>query len=134
MKILIVKYGALGDVVRTSYILRGIVEKYSNVSITWLTSKVAKDLLRFNHNIDNILTEDCNFKKVFDEEFDLVLSLDDELEILKKIEKIYWLIFLLIGIIIAINSTKIVEVYLKTNEIDSLNSAKKYINGELIQL
>ena len=76
MKILIVKYGALGDVVRTSYILRGIVEKYSNVSITWLTSKVAKDLLRFNHNIDNILSGERDGSLTPDNEPDDIIDKD----------------------------------------------------------
>lgn len=68
--------------------------------------------------ISIITLADAGVASAVTREFSLNNGKDYKYNILKKIEKIYWLIFLLIGIIIAINSKKIVEVYLKTNEID----------------
>lgn len=39
MKILIVKIGAIGDVLRTTSILKGLKGKYKGAEIDWLTSK-----------------------------------------------------------------------------------------------
>ena len=53
--ILIVKHGALGDVVRTSYFANSL--KYEKkVKIYWLTSPHCLDLLNCNPNIDYIVT------------------------------------------------------------------------------
>lgn len=82
MNILIVKYGALGDVVRTSYFLKPLSEKYPDAGIYWLTSKNSKELLIYNPYI-TFLTDNINeLKEVY---FDWVISLDDESEILSKI-------------------------------------------------
>ena len=89
-KILILKIGALGDVVRTTYLLPSIIKKYGNVKIYWITSKMAFDLLKYNKYIDNlIIIDDCiKIKEIENIEFDLILSLEDEEEIFSKIEKI----------------------------------------------
>lgn len=84
--ILIVKFGALGDVIRTSYILKGLYEKYQEPDIYWLTSSQATDLLRYNPYIVRVATPDMNFHDVARISFDLVISLDDETEVLSKVE------------------------------------------------
>jgi len=84
MKTLIFKLGALGDVVRTTCLLNGL-----NGEIDWLSKSNAVDLL----NSRNISKRYC-FDKVGDlenlasEEYDLILSLDEEVEVLKKINTI----------------------------------------------
>lgn len=75
--ILIIKIAALGDVLRTSFLLKGLKKKYEGCSISWLTSKRAKELLINNPLIDKIYTLD---EDLSDEKFDLVLSLDEEKE------------------------------------------------------
>lgn len=78
MKILIIKFGALGDVVRTSYFAKSLKETYKHVEIYWLTSEASASLIRFNPFIDVISSNHSNFIST---EFDKVYSLDDEREI-----------------------------------------------------
>jgi heptosyltransferase-2 len=80
MKILIIKLGALGDVLRTTFVARGLKEKYPSCSLTWLTKKSAVDILLNNSSIDTIIAWGNHTPLLF-QEFDLVISLDDEQEV-----------------------------------------------------
>ncbi len=86
--ILIVKFGALGDVVRTSFTLEGLREKYGNLKIYWLTSNASFDLLRFNPYIEHLITPYVNLELLCKHNFDLVISLDDEIEILRLLKNV----------------------------------------------
>ncbi len=56
MHILIIKRGALGDVVGTAYFARALKEKQGNgIRISWITSTDALPLLRFNPYIYDIV-------------------------------------------------------------------------------
>ena len=57
-KILIIKLGALGDVLRTTPILHALREKYPNCLIYWLTLEESEELLKNNINIPQI-KNDC---------------------------------------------------------------------------
>lgn len=83
MKILIVKFGALGDVIRTTYFLKALYERYDAPKIYWITSLAATDLLRFNPYIYKLTTD---FNMLKSEKFDLCLSLDDETNILEQVQ------------------------------------------------
>ena len=61
-KILIVKYGAAGDILRTTPILKALREKYENVQIYWLTNKRDKILIQDNPEIDYKLS--FNFENI----------------------------------------------------------------------
>ncbi len=76
MKLLIVKLGAIGDVIRTTSILKGLKEKY-NASIYWVTKEDAVDVLKNNKLIDKIFVFN---KDEIKEEIDLVISLEDNEE------------------------------------------------------
>lgn len=84
MKILIIKRGALGDVVRTAYFAKALKERFNAhetlCRIYWLTADSALPLLRFNPFIDVLATDPTSFGK---EHFDVVYSLDDELDTLE---------------------------------------------------
>jgi heptosyltransferase-2 len=56
MKILIIKLGAVGDVVRTTSILAGLKARFYPEAIDWLTSRVARDVLRYNPFINQVFT------------------------------------------------------------------------------
>ncbi|MBI4453993.1 lipopolysaccharide heptosyltransferase I, partial [Candidatus Woesearchaeota archaeon] len=43
MKILVIKLGAIGDVIRTTTILHGLKAKYKNCKIDWITKKESYD-------------------------------------------------------------------------------------------
>jgi heptosyltransferase-2 len=88
MKILVIKLGALGDVVRMSYILGPLHDKYGpDLEITWITQASAFDLLRFNPYVDHLLfyerlREASSRASLKNTHFDLVISWDDEAEAL----------------------------------------------------
>lgn len=86
-RVLIVKKGALGDVVRTSYFARALKEQRGGrTQITWFTAPDAIPLLRFNPWIDRIVTSSTECAH---ECFDHIYSLDDEksaLEVIKLLQ------------------------------------------------
>lgn len=80
MHFLIVKKGALGDVVRTSYFAHSLKAKYgAALRLSWITAPASADLLRLNPHIDD-LWFDFEAAKPF--RFDRIFSLDDELDTL----------------------------------------------------
>lgn len=120
-KVLILKVGALGDVIRTTYFLPGIKKKYiENIKIFWITSKLAIEILRNNKYIDELV--DINnvnkLQEVLENEFDWVISLEDEKEIFEKIKKIKY--------------KKISGVFIKDNKIDYTNDLKEWFDMGLI--
>lgn len=86
-QLLILKTGALGDVLRTTSILPGLRRRYPDLSVTWLTAPSAKDLVRLHPGVDRVLTakpDDVAGLEALVGElegvgFDRVISLDDEL-------------------------------------------------------
>jgi len=80
MHFLVVKKGALGDVVRTSYFARSLKGKFgAGLRLSWITAPASADLLRLNPHIDD-LWFDFDQAKPF--RFDRIFSLDDELDTL----------------------------------------------------
>lgn len=69
------KHGALGDVVRTSWLLPGLHDRFGTATrVDWLTAPGAADLLRFNPFVERVLTEASRLRP----RYGWVLSLDDE--------------------------------------------------------
>lgn len=84
--ILVVKHGALGDVVRTSYFARALREKFGDsLRLSWLTAPAAAPLLRFNPHIDDLWTA---FPEAQPFRFDRIYSLDDEREVLEGVARL----------------------------------------------
>ncbi len=79
MKILIIKLGAFGDVIRTTSILPGLKFKYPGCEISWVAKSNAADFLKNNNLIDKIFFMD-GIKKNLSSDYDLVISLDDDYE------------------------------------------------------
>ncbi len=78
-RILIVKLAAIGDVLRTTPLLRGLKRSHPQSHITWVVDKEAHPLLKNNPYIDRLLTFD--FPSVLPlemESFDLVIGLEKE--------------------------------------------------------
>ena len=63
MDILIIKLGAIGDVIRTTSILQELKAKYKNCKIDWVTRNESFDVLKNNHLISNIYLMDKNLLK-----------------------------------------------------------------------
>lgn len=77
-EIVVIKLGALGDIVRTSYLLAAYAQTHRG-KVTWVTRRNGVDLLRFNPHVHRILTLEDDVMPV---RADTVLSLDDEVEAL----------------------------------------------------
>lgn len=78
-KILVIKLGASGDVLRTTPILAGLKRKYPQSFITWLTRKESLDLLKNNHLISRLLSySPAALTRLKSEYFDTLISLDKE--------------------------------------------------------
>lgn len=75
IRILIVKLGAMGDVLRTTCILPTLASVYERPHITWLTAPESVDLLRHNPYIDCLLgVETISLARLQVESFDLILN------------------------------------------------------------
>lgn len=83
MHFLIVKKGALGDVVRTSYFAKALKRKFGpGLRLSWITAPASADLLRLNPNIDDLWFD---FEQAKPFRFDRIFSLDDELDTLEGV-------------------------------------------------
>lgn len=102
MKVLIIKLGAIGDVIRTTAILQGLKEKYG-CNIDWVTKSESYDVLKNNNLIENIylINEDVK-NKLKDKKYDLVICLDDDDEACE--------------LATYVNPDKIVGAFLENNE------------------
>src|SRR3989344_4105850 len=81
MKILIIKTGALGDVLRTSFLAQTLKDKYrkTNPKIFWLTSQPASQFFINNPYVDKLIIseERDKLKKI---NFDLVINFEESKE------------------------------------------------------
>lgn len=82
MRILLIKLSAIGDVLRTTTLLRGLKREYSLCEITWLTSADAAELLKENPLINSVIEFDKeNIGFLERNSFDLLICLDKEIEV-----------------------------------------------------
>jgi heptosyltransferase-2 len=77
-KILIIKFDALGDVLRTTALLPSLRLVYPNAHITWLSKSNARDIFKNNSYVDEFwaMEDPTVLTKVTVEEFDLVIHPD----------------------------------------------------------
>ncbi|MEK6949691.1 MAG: glycosyltransferase family 9 protein [Nanoarchaeota archaeon] len=77
MNILIIKLGAIGDVIRTTSILAGLKEKCPGSKIFWAAKKESFDILKSNRLIEKIfeIENKDEIKKIY---YGMVISLDDD--------------------------------------------------------
>ncbi|MBU0672916.1 MAG: hypothetical protein KJ732_07820 [Candidatus Margulisbacteria bacterium] len=106
MRVLIVKLGAIGDVIRTTSLLKGLREKYPEAAIDWLTAKTASEVLTSNPFIDR--------SYIWEERgelgsYDLVIGLEDDFEACQLVSRI--------------NSGKILGAFVQGGEIAYTPSA-----------
>lgn len=78
-QILVIKFGAIGDVLRTTSILKPLKNKYKACFITWVTRKESFDLLQNNPFIDKLIDIN-NYGILLNKQYYLVISLDDDYE------------------------------------------------------
>ena len=103
MDILIIKLGAIGDVIRTTAILHGLKEKYKNCKIEWVVKNLSFDILKNNRLIDKLyILDNSTLNKLRNKKYDLVISLDDEYGACELSTKV--------------NSKKMIGAYLKDSQ------------------
>ncbi len=74
-KILVIKLDAIGDVLRTTCILKGLKKKYPHSYIEWLTRSNAIELLVNNPYIDNLLEYNLDsLLSIQNTDYDLVIN------------------------------------------------------------
>lgn len=119
MDILVIKTGALGDVVRSSFIAQALKDKYSNKNpkIYWITSTLAKSFFINNKYVDKILTSEEKFN-LKNTKFDLVVNLEEDEENAKFTS--------------ALNSGKIQGFYFEKGKIVSSSSAKYWFDMSIL--
>jgi ADP-heptose:LPS heptosyltransferase len=79
-RILIVKLGAMGDVLRTTSCLPPLKAQYPRSHVTWITRANAAPLLDGNPSIDRVLTVESRYLEFLHaEDFDLALGPDADL-------------------------------------------------------
>lgn len=84
--ILVIKTGALGDVLRTTAILPGLHGRFGGARVTWLTAPAARSLVEGHPQVAHVVTcqpdDAASMREVAAElgarRWDWVLSLDDE--------------------------------------------------------
>lgn len=80
-RILIIKTGAMGDVLRTTTLLPSLKRAYPESFITWVTDHSALPLLEANPLIDELLEmSDATVEAVARKDFDLLLNFEKEKE------------------------------------------------------
>lgn len=80
-KILIIKLDAIGDVLRTTCILKPLKRKFKQSRIIWLTRKNAIDVFKNNELVDEVLdVENSAIYCLLTEKFDVAINLDTSLE------------------------------------------------------
>jgi heptosyltransferase-2 len=76
-RILIIKLGAMGDVLRTTFILKGLKELYPKSEIYWVVDTKNATVLEGNNLIDKIIHNNENvIKYLANKFFDIVINLD----------------------------------------------------------
>ncbi len=79
-RILIIKLGAMGDVLRTTTLLPALKNKYRKSNITWLTDSISLELLQSNPYIDRLISfSHESVLRLEEEKFDLMICLDKEM-------------------------------------------------------
>ena len=74
-KILIIKLGALGDVVHTSIIVEAIKSKHPDWTVDFLTTTVCMPLIESHPYIDNAIAWEHSYNKTFKGFFEIALKL-----------------------------------------------------------
>jgi lipopolysaccharide heptosyltransferase III len=78
-RILIVKLGAMGDVLRTTSCLGPLRRRYPRGHVTWITRANAVPLLERNPLVDRLLVVDANYLEfLLAEEFDVAIGPDTD--------------------------------------------------------
>lgn len=81
MHVALIKTAALGDVVRTTALVPGLLRLYPGLRLTWITAPGVRDLLRRHPDIHRVVPiDDPSDASWRTDAYDWIISLDDGLE------------------------------------------------------
>jgi heptosyltransferase-2 len=129
-RILIIKLGAMGDVLRTTFLLNGLKEFYRKSEISWIVDPKNATVLEGNNLIDKIIPNDENVTKyLVTNFFDIVINLDlafESLSLAKLSNKERVLGFTLDDKRNILASNNYAKEWLKTSTYDELKKANTF--------
>jgi heptosyltransferase-2 len=129
-RILIIKLGAMGDVLRTTFLLKGLKELYRKREISWIVDPKNTTVLEGNNLIDKIIPNDENvIKYLVTNFFDIVINLDlafESLSLAKLSNKERVLGFTLDDKRNILASNNYAKEWLKTSAYDELKKANTF--------
>jgi ADP-heptose:LPS heptosyltransferase len=120
MKILVIKAGALGDVIRCTFIAQALKDKYKNknLNIYWLTDRNAFPFFYNNPYIKNLI--DINGRDFLKRiKFDMVINLEEDEEVTKFAS--------------SINAHRKIGLFYENGEISPTSSAKEWFDRRLLE-
>ena len=83
MKILVVRFSSIGDIVLTSSVVRCLKEQLPNSEVHFLTKSSFRSLVEHNPNIDKVITIDSSIKEVIselkEEKYDHIVDLHNNI-------------------------------------------------------
>jgi heptosyltransferase-2 len=77
-RIIILKYSAIGDVLRTTAILPGLKKEFPDSEIFWITEAMSRPVLENNPHIKETHLESELSEHFKNEKFDLIINLDED--------------------------------------------------------
>lgn len=87
MKILVIRFSSIGDIVLTTPVIRALKEQMTDVEVHFLTKASFKSLLEHNLNIDKLVTFERSYNEVLPElkaeNYDRVIDLHHNIRTLK---------------------------------------------------
>jgi ADP-heptose:LPS heptosyltransferase len=87
MKILIIRFSSIGDIVLTTPVIRCVRKKYPDASIYFLTKKKFEGIVNSNPNLNKVLTLEDDLmeliEEIKEEQFDHVIDLHNNLRTLR---------------------------------------------------
>lgn len=115
MRILLIKFEAIGDVLRTISLLPAIKDKWKNSEVTFFTKEEAKPLFLGNPYIDKLIFYNKKSLETLEEEtFDLVINLEEDFEACALVAKV--------------GKKELRGLYLKDGKIVPTKTAKEWFN------
>ena len=87
MKILVIRFSSIGDIVLTTPVIRALKEQRPDVEMHYLTKAIFKSLLEHNPHIDKLVTFERSYQEVLQElkaeNYDRVIDLHHNIRTLK---------------------------------------------------
>ncbi len=119
MNILVIKTGALGDVLRSSFIAQALKNKYRryNPEIYWITSKLARSIFINNPYVDSIILSEKR-DLIKNKLFDIVINLEESLEDCKFAS--------------SLKKKKLIGAFFKDGKIDYTEESRYWLDMSMI--